>query len=154
MEFLVLEVNGTRFGIPTADVREVLRAASLGAAPRRFPNMIGILNYRGQVLGVLELARLARQTRRELSPHDHLIILQAAEHRFALRVDRAVEIMTWTPGETPASRPASAEETLNDTFNAIAHPRLGMMYLLETGELWSELHYEQSDQPAQEVEAS
>ena len=145
MEFLVLEVEDARFGVPTADVREVLRAASLGAPPSRFPNMTGMLNYRGQVLGVLELER-SREQPRDLTPHDHLIILQAATDLFALRVDQAVEILSWDGDDRKGSQ--------DDALKAISHPRLGVVNLLETATLWSELHYEPTTQPTQEVEAS
>ena len=154
MEFLVLEVDDVRFGIPTLDVKEVVRAASLGDAPARFPNMMGMLNYRGQVLGVLELSCLRGGTHRELTPHAHLISLQAGGLLFALRVDQATEIMTWTDGEEPTDKPGSVGDSVDDTLNAIAHPHLGMVRLLDTSELWSELHLEKSHQPTQEVEAS
>ena len=150
MEFLVLEVDGAQFGIPTSDVREVVRAASLGAAPARFPNMAGMLNYRGQVLGVLELACLRGAAPRDLMPHDHLIILQITQRLFGLRVDQAVEIMEWADRDQPPPAEASTDERLR----AIAHPRLGVVYLLDTAQLWSELHLEQSRQPTQEVEAN
>lgn len=154
MECLVLEVDGTRFGIPTVDVREVVRAVSLGDAPARLPNMMGMLNYRGQVLGVLELACLRARPHRELTPHEHLIILQVRGHLFALRVDQAIEIMTWTDGDEPTSKPGSVGDPVDDTLTAIAHPRLGLVSLLDTSELWSELHVEQGHQPTEEVEAS
>lgn len=154
MEFLILEVDGARFGVPTSDVREVLRAASLGTASARRPNMLGMLNYRGQVLGVLELACLRGWKCRELTPLDHLIILQFAGQLFALRVDRAVEIMTWSQDDAAACQPTSSAQPLDDSFHAIAHPRWGVVYLLDSGELWSELQLEQSRQPMPEVEAT
>ncbi len=153
MEFLVLEVDNARFGIPTVDVREVVRAVSLGDAPAQFPNMLGMLNYRGQVLGVLESAFLRGRSHRELSPHEHLIILQVEGQLFALRVDQAIEIMTWTDDDERTDTPGSVEEP-DDALKTVADPRFGMVRLLDAGRLLSELHLEQSHQPTQEVEAS
>ncbi len=151
MEFLVLEVDHARFGIPTADVHEVVRAVSLGDAPAQFPNMIGMLNFRGQVLGVLDSAFLQGRSNRELAPHEHLIILQGERQLFALRVDQAIEIMTWTDGQERTDTPVP--DSAENRWHAIGHPRFGIVFLLETATLWSELHHKQSEQPTQEVEA-
>ena len=152
MEFLVLEVNDARYGIPTSDVREVLRAVRLGPPSARLPNMLGMLNYRGQVLGVLELTCLRQRSNRELTPHDHLIVLQFDRQMFAVRVDQAIEIMTWSEaGEIPPedASPNGAPQP----FTSIAHPDWGLVHLLETSLLWSELQREHVQQSTQEVEA-
>ena len=154
MEFLILEVDGARFGIPTLDVMEVVRAVSLGDAPARFPNMVGMLNYRGRVLGVLDSACICGRSYRELSPSEHLIILQNEGQLFAMRVDQAIEIMTWTDVDDQTGKPDSEEDLLDGTRNAISHPRFGIVHLWDTNKLWSELHLKQSHQPTQEVEAS
>jgi chemotaxis signal transduction protein len=116
--------------------------------------MMGMLNYRGQVLGVLESASLRGRRNRELSPSEHLIILHVESQLFALRVDQAIEIMTWTDGDERTGKPGSVEDRVDDTLNSIAHPRFGMVSLLDSRKLWSELHFKQSHLPTQEVEAS
>ena len=154
MEFLILEVDDARFGIPTLDVKEIVRAVSLGDAPPQFPNMVGILNYRGQVLGVLDSARMCGRSYRELSPNEHLIILQFKDRLFAMRVDQAIEIMTWTHGDEKPGQAETDGDLVDGTRNAISHPRFGIVHLLDTNKLWSELHLKQDHQPTQEVEAS
>lgn len=152
MEFLILEVDDARFGIPTSDVREVLRAASLGAPPKRFPNMIGMLNYRGQILGVLQPGGLRGPAAHPLTPLDHLIVLQSDGREFALRVDRAVEIMTWDETPPPARPTALEDELAGDGMRPIAHPRLGLVHLLDTRVLWNDLQLDRGHQPTPEVE--
>jgi len=116
--------------------------------------MAGMLNYRGEVLGVFELACLHGQVHREIIPQDHLIILQHDQVSFGLRVDRAVEIMSWDDGDKATSDTEQKQEE-----NAIAHPHLGVVHLLDPASLWAEMHYERRDtnaplEPKQEVEAS
>jgi len=152
MEFLVLEIDGARFGVPTSDVREVVRAVRVEPPVGRFPNMLGMLNYRGNVVGVLELNGLRQRVRRNLIPQDHLIVLQASDQSFALRVDTAVEIMTWDVAAPDVDERAKNKTPMADHEKPISHPELGVVYLLDTDTLWSELYLEERRQPDQEVE--
>lgn len=91
-EILVFEVAGQRYGLPVADVREVLRAVPPTPLPRAPAIIEGIINVRGAVVAVLDIRQRFRRPARAVAHTDHLIVAQAGPRLVALRVDRAVEL--------------------------------------------------------------
>lgn len=56
-EFFSFELGGLRIGIPSENVREVLRAGPLTPLPRSPSFLLGVTGHRGEVLPVLDLLR-------------------------------------------------------------------------------------------------
>lgn len=107
-EVLLFTLEGQRYALPMADVRELVRAARLTPLPRAPDVVEGLLNLRGELLPVLDLRRRFRLPPRPLSPMDHFIVAQAGTRRVVLRVDRTEEVLTLAPGtldETPSTLP-------------------------------------------------
>jgi purine-binding chemotaxis protein CheW len=107
-EVLLFTLEGQRYALPSADVRELVRAARLTPLPRAPDVVEGLLNLRGELLPVLDLRRRFRLSPRPLSAMDHFIIARAGARTVVLRVDRAegllsLEPSAWdeTPGELP-----------------------------------------------------
>jgi len=55
---LIVVVGGTTYGIPVAQVREVIRPGAITRVPGSPPSMVGIVNVRGAVVTVLDLSVL------------------------------------------------------------------------------------------------
>ncbi|MCP3099636.1 chemotaxis protein CheW [Myxococcus sp. K15C18031901] len=107
-EVLLFTLEGQRYGLPTEDVRELVRAARLTPLPRAPAVVEGLLNLHGALLPVLDLRRRFRHRPRPLSPSDHFIIASAGPRQVALRVDRAEGLRVLAPGEwdeTPRELP-------------------------------------------------
>lgn len=92
LELLVFTVDDTLLAVPTANVKEVLRAAALFALPESNPVVEGGLNLRGDVVRVVDARAFLSRPSRPLAPSDHLIVLQWRNQTAAIRVDRALEI--------------------------------------------------------------
>ena len=93
LEVVVFEVGGLRFGLPAADVQELLRAVALVPLPRAPAVVEGVSNLRGRVVPVLDIRSRFRLPPSPLAPTDHLIIARAGERLVALRVDRATDLV-------------------------------------------------------------
>jgi purine-binding chemotaxis protein CheW len=91
-ELLIFEVGGQRYGLPAADVREVLRAVTLTPLPHAPALVEGVINVRGTLIPVLDLRARFRLPPQPLDHTDHLIVARAAVRLVALRVDRALEL--------------------------------------------------------------
>lgn len=102
-EVLLFTLEGQRYGLPSEDVRELVRAARLTPLPRAPAVVEGLLNLRGTLLPVLDLRRRFRHPPRPLAPQDHLIVAKAGARRVALRVDRAEGMRVLAPGEWDAT---------------------------------------------------
>jgi purine-binding chemotaxis protein CheW len=91
-EFLIFDLEGMRYGLPVADVREIVRAVLPVPLPEAHGAVEGVINLRGCVVPVLDLRRRFRLPARPIEPTDHLVITRAAGRLVALRVDRVVEL--------------------------------------------------------------
>jgi purine-binding chemotaxis protein CheW len=91
-EVLVFEVGGQRYGLPTADVREVVRAVAITPLPNAPSVIEGVVDVRGRVLPLLDIRARFRLPSKPLDPSDHFIVASAGQRGVILRVDRATHL--------------------------------------------------------------
>jgi purine-binding chemotaxis protein CheW len=91
-EVLVFEVGGQTYGLPTADVRELVRAVAITPLPGAPGVIEGVVNVRGCVLPVLDVRARFRLPPKALDPSDHFIVASAGPRGVILRVDRATHL--------------------------------------------------------------
>lgn len=107
-EVLLFTLEGQRYGLPSAEVRELVRAVRLTPLPRAPDVVEGLLDLRGELLAVLDLRRRFRLPPRPLSPTDHFVLARVGPRTVGLRVDRAEGLLTFEPGafdEAPSALP-------------------------------------------------
>ncbi len=92
------EMDGHRFGLLAADVREVLRAATPSPLPRAPSVVLGVLNVHGTLVPVLDVRSRFRLQPRALRHTDHILIVTAGPRTVALAVEAANAMV-----EIPAS---------------------------------------------------
>lgn len=92
-EILLFELAGERFALPSADVREVVRAVTIAPLPKAPAVVEGLIDLRGRVVPVLDLRARFGIAAKPLEPSDHLIIAAAAARLVAIRVDRAIALV-------------------------------------------------------------
>ncbi len=93
-QWLVVAVGTTRYGIPVDQVREVVRPGGLRPVPGAPAQQAGIVNVRGAIVTVLDLA--AVQTGLRAVAPGSIVLLQYGARAIGLTVDvvhdvRAVE---------------------------------------------------------------
>jgi purine-binding chemotaxis protein CheW len=91
-EVLVFEVGGQKYALPTADVRELVRAVSITPLPNAPAVIEGVVDVRGRVLPVLDVRARFRLPAKALDPSDHFIVASAGPRGVILRVDRATHL--------------------------------------------------------------
>jgi purine-binding chemotaxis protein CheW len=104
LEVLVFELADRRYGLPAADVRELVRAVAVRPLPGAPPAVEGVINVRGRVVPVLDVRARLRLPAKPLEPSDHLIIARAGERLVALRVDRATDLVRVDAGDVEEVR--------------------------------------------------
>ena len=109
-EVLVFEVGGQRYGLPTADVRELVRAVSITPLPYAPAGIEGVVDVRGLLLPVLDLRARFRLPAKLLDPSDQFIVASAGTRGVILRVDRATHLALLDQAVLP-SNPNEAPET-------------------------------------------
>lgn len=92
-EILVFEVGGRRYGLPAAEIRELLRAVTILPLPLAPAGVVGVINLRGTVVPVMDLRARLGLPPKPLEPADHLVIIGADERPVALLIDRILELV-------------------------------------------------------------
>jgi purine-binding chemotaxis protein CheW len=91
-EVLVFEVAGQRYGLPTVDVRELVRAVAITPLPDAPAVIEGVVDVRGCVFPVLDVRARFGLSAKPLDPSDHFIVASAGPRGVILRVDRATHL--------------------------------------------------------------
>ena len=96
-EVLVFELGGQKYALPTADVRELVRAVAITPLPGAPGVVEGVVDVRGCVLPVLDVRARFRLPAKALEPSDHFIVASAGARGVILRVDRATHLALVDP---------------------------------------------------------
>lgn len=125
-EALLFEVKEQFFAFPVTEVREVLRAALPMPLPRPPFGCLGLLDVRGEMVPVLDLAvilglrrPLPLQAMSERLVMSHLLVLEREALPVALVVDRVLEV--------------GLAEDAGEEARALAHSTLGKAAALVAG---------------------
>ena len=108
MRHVVFRIGAERFGLPLSAVREVVPPATMSLVPRAPEAVRGIMNLRGRVITVVELAGLLGLQAEEPADGGKVLILDRGRRDLGLRVTsiegiHAFEEITPAPGEALAS---------------------------------------------------
>jgi purine-binding chemotaxis protein CheW len=98
VELLVFELGDQQFGVATTGVEEIARAVSCARLPKAPPIVEGVLNFRGTAVPVLDIRSRFGLAAKPVDASDHLVIARAGHRMVAIRVDRAVSVIS-VPGE-------------------------------------------------------
>jgi chemotaxis signal transduction protein len=105
---LILECGNEAFALRVADAAEVLAMKVTTTLPRARPGLLGIVDRRGVLCCVYDLAVLCGLPSRDVARSSgHLVILRRSGGRVGLRVDRASTIQEVAPADLLPSEEAS-----------------------------------------------
>lgn len=109
-EILVFDVAGWRYGIPVADVQELLRSVTVTPLPNAPTAVEGLINVRGEVTAVFDLRKRFGLPPKPLASSDHFVLARAGERKVALRVDRAVDVIQVPPDDVDSVHRITSNE--------------------------------------------
>lgn len=93
VSIVAFHVGDARFGVLSADVREVVRAVALTRLADAPAIIEGIFDLRGEIVPVLDLRKRFQFPAKPLSPDEHFLVVAAGDRTRAFRADRVVEIV-------------------------------------------------------------
>jgi len=93
VHLLTFELDEQRFGLPMADVQEVVRVAAFARLPKAPQVIEGVLNFRGAAVPVLDIRARFGLPPRAVQTSDHLVVARAGKRMAAIRVDRVSDLI-------------------------------------------------------------
>lgn len=92
-DYVVFQLGGERFALPSTVAREVLRLPKMVRVPRVAEHIRGVINLRGQIVAVTDLRPLLGLSNNTTAA-GQLIVVEAAGLQTALLTDRIEGIRT------------------------------------------------------------
>ncbi|WP_448562602.1 chemotaxis protein CheW [Trichothermofontia sp.] len=99
--YLIFELNQCRYGVNTSAVQEIFFLPALIPVAEAPPDIVGILNLRGEILPVIDLNRRFGRPSRPYQLTDSVIVLQTDNHRAGIIVDRVYDVEPVQRDRTP-----------------------------------------------------
>lgn len=118
-EIVQFEVDAQAYGLPAAQVEEVLPAIAPARLPRTPSIVEGVINLRGAIVPVLDLRARFRLQAKVTDVGDLMIVARAGGRRVAIRADRVIGLVELKPGDIHAAK------TIFPTENHIAQIATG-----------------------------
>jgi purine-binding chemotaxis protein CheW len=97
VDALSFELAGAQFALPACAVHEVLRAVEVEPLPQAPAVIAGVFNLRGSIIAVIDMRKRLGMPPKPLSPDDFFIVVDLAQRKLALWVDRALDLLPVVP---------------------------------------------------------
>jgi purine-binding chemotaxis protein CheW len=94
---VVVRVGGEEYGLPILSVESIIRYGEPTPVPHARAGIVGVLNLRGQVVPVLDLAEVLLGQALTRSATARVVVCDTAEGAIGLAVDDAHEVTTVQP---------------------------------------------------------
>jgi purine-binding chemotaxis protein CheW len=112
--FAIFKVNHVFLAFPVSDVEQVELMPAIIPLPQAPSAIVGLINYHGDRLAVLDLAQSIGQTASRVDSDKTLVVCRALGLRFAVLIDEVLEVVSVKPEEIRA-----ADEVFPGTLKAI-----------------------------------
>lgn len=114
-EYVTFTSAGQLFGLPIRHVRGVFTLANMTRVPLAGCEIAGVLNLRGRVITVIDLANLLHLEAPEHSAAQMVIGIERGSESFGILVDRAGEVLSLSDADREPTPP-----NLDPTLEAMA----------------------------------
>lgn len=112
VELLMFSLAGERYAIETAHVLEVIPLRELTLVPGAPAHVLGVVNYRGRILSVLDLRRLFELAGQGVGEGSRIVAVEAEGRRFGIFADAVTGLVRIGAGELappPATLPGDGQ---------------------------------------------
>lgn len=107
IQLVDFQLDEQRYALPLAAVERIARAVEITPLPKAPPIVVGIINFGGRIVPVINLRRRFRLPAQDIELHDQLIVGQAGRRTVAMVVDEVSGVV-----ERPETDVIAAPEIL------------------------------------------
>lgn len=128
------------YGIDILSVREIIRAFDITQVPRSGTHIRGLINLRGQVVTILDLAVRLGMPRPELTDQSHIVVLKplqvsgVPQDPVGLLVDNIGDVVEADAAATETP-PANVNEVEDRFLSGVVKTDAGLLVLLNLTDL-------------------
>jgi purine-binding chemotaxis protein CheW len=93
LQLVVFSLGREEFAVEVTQVREIMRMEEITRMPKSPPFVEGIINLRGQIIAVVDLARRLNLESAERGIDTRIIVVEAEEIKVGMIVDSVSEVL-------------------------------------------------------------
>ncbi|TNF77924.1 MAG: purine-binding chemotaxis protein CheW [Acidobacteria bacterium] len=109
--WLVFRLGGTSFGLPVADIREVMRVGPITRVPEAPFSVTGVTDLRGRVIPIVDLGARLELDAVEVDEQSRIVVLDADGRLIGLLVDAVDRMARILPSQKEDPEPDADERT-------------------------------------------
>ncbi|HEY3917827.1 MAG TPA: chemotaxis protein CheW [Stellaceae bacterium] len=133
-DFVLVTLAGQEFGIPVAQVRDVLRRQKITPVPLSHPAVAGLLNLRGRIVTAVDLRRRLGLPPRDAAREPAEIVVEQGGDLYALIVDAVGDVVGVTQ-ESLEPVPAMLDPLWRAVAEAVYPAERGLVVLIDIARL-------------------
>ena len=99
-QLVVFSVGEEEFGVDISQVREIVKLVQIISLPKASAFIEGVVNLRGQVLAVIDLAKKLGLVARKREEHTRIIIVEVSGYTVGMIVDSVSEVLRISASST------------------------------------------------------
>lgn len=127
--FVIFRLGTEEYGLAIERVQSIIRYEQATPVPRAPGAVLGVVNLRGQVIPVVDLARRFGQDPLKVTPNSRIVVAEGEAGTVGLAVDAASEVVTIPLADIqPTPDSVLSPETV-DVFEGVAD-RAGKLVIL------------------------
>ncbi len=93
IQLVIFQLGREEFAVEVTQVREIIRMQDITKMPNAPPFVEGIINLRGQIIAVIDLAGRMNMERSETDAETRIIVVEVGDIKVGMIVDSVSEVM-------------------------------------------------------------
>ncbi len=93
LQLVIFKIGSEEFGVPISQVREIVRLVQITPVPRAPSFIEGVVNLRGQILAVIDLAKKLNLKSNPRSEKTRIIVVEVDDNTVGMIVDEVTEVL-------------------------------------------------------------
>jgi purine-binding chemotaxis protein CheW len=130
LHLVTFALDQEEFGVPIAQVREVIRVADITRVPQAREHVRGVTNLRGRILAVVEIRTRMGLTPAEVTPKSRVIVVGVHDRTLGILVDGVSQVVK-VPAKSVAPAPEEVLSTNADYISGVARWNSRLIILLD-----------------------
>lgn len=130
LHLVTFALDKEEFGIPIAQVREVIRVGEITRVPQARQHVRGVTNLRGRILAVVEIRTRMGLSVAELTPSSRVIVVGVHDRTLGILVDGVSQVVK-LPAKTVAPAPEEVLSSNVDYITGVARWNSRLIILLD-----------------------
>ena len=121
--YLGFIIADTKFALPLASIREILRPSPITLVPRARPHISGILSVRGRITTIFDLREALGLTGTPNGSSGRILLIDGGEEVIGLQVDEVLQVYRLSDDEVELSSDVAGD--VSDYISGIGRPKGG-----------------------------